>query len=320
MLKKFLASGAAIASLLIIVSPAQALVVRAWVSGRGNDVAGCGAPTNACRTLQYTHDNIVSAGGEIDILDPAGYGTLTITKAISVVNDGVGTAGVQANSGAAITINAGANDAIRLKGLNIEGLGTAANGVVFNSGASLTMEDCTVKDFILNQVRFAPTAPALIELLNSRFEHGGSNAVGILLHPAITSGSGVPTVLGTFDHIQVTGQNDGVFVDGSSSTSSVKTRVTLSNSLVSDNISAGVASAGAAANAAIIMVRNSTLSNNTGAAVEALTGGTIYVAHSTLSGNGNAFVIVGGQLDSYGDNNTDGNVMSGSTPTLVSLH
>src|SRR5271155_4981612 len=94
-------------SLLISAAPAQAATVRAWVSGRiGSDVASCGAPVTPCRTLQYTHDNVVAAGGEIDILDPAGYGTINITKSISIVNDGVGTAGVQANTGNAITINA----------------------------------------------------------------------------------------------------------------------------------------------------------------------------------------------------------------------
>jgi hypothetical protein len=46
---------------------------RAWVSGKGNDVAGCGAVTAPCRTPQYAFTNIVAAGGEIDILDPAGY-------------------------------------------------------------------------------------------------------------------------------------------------------------------------------------------------------------------------------------------------------
>src|SRR5471032_219602 len=87
---------------------------RAWVSGHGADAPGCGAPTAPCRSLQYTHDNIVAAGGEIDILDPAGYGAINITKAISIVNDGVGTAGVQQPiaGAAAIRINAGAGDAV----------------------------------------------------------------------------------------------------------------------------------------------------------------------------------------------------------------
>src|SRR5450755_1299850 len=110
-----LAAGVA-AALLVCGSAQAAGANRAWVSGHGTDAAGCGAPTAPCRSLQYTHDHIVVAGGEIDILDPAGYGAITITKAISIVNDGVGTAGVQAASGNAITINAGPSASVYLRG------------------------------------------------------------------------------------------------------------------------------------------------------------------------------------------------------------
>src|SRR5471030_3158614 len=115
---------------------------RAWVSGHGADSVGCGAPTTPCRSLQYAHDNAVAAGGEIDVLDPAGYGAVTITKALSIVNDGVGTAGVQATSGDAILINAGANDSIYLKGLNLDGVHlSGSSGISFANGGSLTVVD-----------------------------------------------------------------------------------------------------------------------------------------------------------------------------------
>jgi hypothetical protein len=70
------------------------------------------------------------------VLEPAGYGPVTITKSISIVNDGVGTAAIGVESGNAITINAGANDSVHLRGLTIDGLGRAANGIQFNSGES----------------------------------------------------------------------------------------------------------------------------------------------------------------------------------------
>src|SRR5471032_289873 len=137
----------ALTALLVVGGPAWAASSRIWVSGHGVDQAGCGAPTAPCRSLQYAHDHIV-AGGEIDILDPAGYGSVTISKSISIVNDGVGTAGVQASSGAAITISAGPNDNVYLRGLNIDGVLEAGfTGVQFNSGASLTVIDCVVQHF-----------------------------------------------------------------------------------------------------------------------------------------------------------------------------
>src|SRR5579872_3945308 len=138
---------ATLAALWFCQSPAQALVSRAWVSGHGADAAGCGSPAAPCRSFQYVHDHIIAAGGEIDVLDPAGYGAISITKALSIVNDGVGTAGVQAASGTAIAINAGSSDSVSLRGLNIDGLGTAANGVAFNSGGGLNIVNCVIRHF-----------------------------------------------------------------------------------------------------------------------------------------------------------------------------
>src|SRR5471030_1424795 len=101
---------AALIAWLVVAASAQAqTATRAWVSGHGTDAAGCGTPTAPCRSLQYAHDNIVAAFGEIDILDPAGYGAVSITKAISIINDSVGTAGVQAATGTAIAINVPSN-------------------------------------------------------------------------------------------------------------------------------------------------------------------------------------------------------------------
>src|ERR1051325_6112709 len=89
---------------LIAPATAQTRVVAA----QGSDSNPCtfAAP---CRTFQHAHD-MVAANGEIDVLDPAGYGALTISKAISI--QGHGFSGISAASGNAITINAGANDDI----------------------------------------------------------------------------------------------------------------------------------------------------------------------------------------------------------------
>jgi hypothetical protein len=129
-------------------TPPPGTANRAWVSGHGTDAAGCGAPTKPCRSLQYVHDNIIAAGGEIDVLDPSGYGAVTISKSLSIVNDGVGTAGVQATGGQnAVVINAGASDNVTLRGLDIDGLGTGAVGIWHVSGGSLTITNCAIRHF-----------------------------------------------------------------------------------------------------------------------------------------------------------------------------
>src|SRR5262245_44227067 len=92
------------------VTPAQAQPARVFVSAQGSDSNSCtfAAP---CRTFQHAHD-MVASGGEIDVLDPAGYGSVAIGKAISIQGHGFG--GISAPSGTAININANASDKINL--------------------------------------------------------------------------------------------------------------------------------------------------------------------------------------------------------------
>src|ERR1700686_3123745 len=76
-----LAFGAALPTL-----PAQAQNARSFVSSTGSGANNCSL-TAPCRSFvgAYAQTN---AGGEIDVLNTAGYGPLTITGAISIVNDG----------------------------------------------------------------------------------------------------------------------------------------------------------------------------------------------------------------------------------------
>src|SRR5580698_8100383 len=116
---------------VLSVAPAQAQAVRTFVSPTGVDSAACSL-TAPCRTFAAAYA-ATDAGGEIAVLGTAGYGTLTINKAISIVNGGGFEAGVSVPSGGTgITINALANDAVSLRGLTIDGAGVGANGVQFN--------------------------------------------------------------------------------------------------------------------------------------------------------------------------------------------
>src|SRR5262245_34121629 len=127
---------AALVTFSSAILPAQAQIARTFVSSVGNDANDCKRLT-PCRTFQRAHEATL-AKGEITVLDPGGYGALTITKSISIINDGVGEAGVLVSGGFnAVTINAGAADAINLRGMTIKGIGFGGGlGVVFNSGRS----------------------------------------------------------------------------------------------------------------------------------------------------------------------------------------
>jgi hypothetical protein len=91
----------------------------------------------------------VAAGGEIDVLDGADYGPITIIKALSIVNDGGGTASIRQSVAGqnAITIKTNAGDVVHLRGLSIDGNGVSADGIQFFSPGYLAVVNCVVRHF-----------------------------------------------------------------------------------------------------------------------------------------------------------------------------
>src|SRR5215831_20301569 len=103
----------------IASTSAYALSNRTFVSGSGSDTNPCslGAP---CRSFAGALAQ-TSPGGEIAVLDTAGYGAVTIGQAVSIVNEEGVEAGITATSGDGITINAGASDVVNLRGVTLVG-------------------------------------------------------------------------------------------------------------------------------------------------------------------------------------------------------
>src|ERR1700686_873450 len=121
----------------VVSSPALALSSRTFVSGVGSDTGACPLAT-PCRTFAYALTQ-TAPSGEIIVLSSAGYGAVTISQAVSIINTS-NFAGVTVASGNGITINAGANDSVTLRGLTVDGPGTGSNAMVFNSGGTLTAD------------------------------------------------------------------------------------------------------------------------------------------------------------------------------------
>src|SRR5215471_10277697 len=113
----------------LTASPVLAQATRTWVSGVGDDANPC-SRTAPCKTFPGAISK-TAAGGEINVLDPGGFGAVTITKAISIVNEGVGEAGVLVSGTNGVIISAGVGDTIQLRGLFIDGIGTGLNGIRF---------------------------------------------------------------------------------------------------------------------------------------------------------------------------------------------
>jgi hypothetical protein len=287
---------AALLALGLDVAPVQALNTRSFIASTGNDANACtrAAP---CRTLQKAHDSTANKG-EINVLDPAGYGTLTITKSISIVNDGVGSAGILVPSGGdGITITAGANDIINLRGLIIEGASIGNNGVVFNTGASLSIENCVFHNLASNGISFAPAFPAKLFVLNTFI---GDSSEGI----NIFAGTAAQVVIN-----RVELHHNGFGISASGSISGVD--ITVTDSIAANSWSgAGVllSSIGSQTPLNIMMTRFT--SSNNGSGLNATGAGiTVTLTQSTLTANLVAgFNIVSGAIiRSYGDNYINAN-------------
>lgn len=135
------------ALLLLGLEPAAARAQLAitYVSEYGSDAKNCSVPQEACRFLQRAHD-LLRPGGTIYLLDSGWFGSLTITKSISVRATGVDAA-VARLDGTAITIDAGAEDSIYLDGLQPLGIDFSPNGVRVISAGNLHLRNCYIRGF-----------------------------------------------------------------------------------------------------------------------------------------------------------------------------
>ena len=137
----------ALAASLIFMAAATAAegaTLRAFVSSTGNDAnaaTNC-AQTAPCRTFAGAFPT-VTAGGELIALDSAGYGPLTINKAITIATVPGATAFVVAATGTAgFTVSAGAGNLVVLRNINFNGSNAANTTGINHTSGKLEVHDC----------------------------------------------------------------------------------------------------------------------------------------------------------------------------------
>jgi hypothetical protein len=269
---------------------------RTYVSGLGSDSNAC-TVSAPCRTFQAALSKTV-AGGEIFVLNSADYSALVIDKAVTITSEGA-VGGVLASSGVAITISAGASDAVNLRGLALDGGKTGSVGIQFNSGQSLNIQRSVVRNFSNSGINFAPSATGTLFISDTQVSNNASN--GIL----VANGSG--SVSGAISRVTASRNGVGIFAYGGS----VNLTVT---DAVADNNQYGIGASSSA-----VMVRNSTASNNA-VGIAADQGAVVRVGQSTVTGNGVGLQATnGGEVQSYGNNNVTGNADDGTVSTTVAL-
>lgn len=154
---------------------AQAQATRTWVSGVGDDVNPC-SRTAPCKTFAGAISK-TATGGEISVLDPGGYGTLTITKAITVDGGtGAGWGSVLASGLSGFTINITTNlttDKVILRNLSINGNNTAGgfHGIRFLDGAELSIENVDIFNFTGSGISIAQGQSSKTTIDNVRIDN-----------------------------------------------------------------------------------------------------------------------------------------------------
>ena len=263
---------------------AQAQAARTWVSGVGDDANPC-SRTAPCKTFAGAISK-TAAGGEIDALDPGGFGALTITKAITIDGGGGQVASVLASGTNGISVNAGPTDVVTLRNLRINGIvspvGGGLNGVQYNSGAALHVENCYIFGFTGDGIKVATTAANVTLFVNDTFLTN-NNMNGIEIAP---SGGNVRSVL-----VHVWAQ---------------------------DNSSSGIAlHPSASIGAGTVVNESSAVGNGTGFDVQ---GGKLFLGNSVITKNSTGVSITGGSVLSYKNNVIDGNTTDGTPLTGTPLN
>jgi hypothetical protein len=285
---------------LAFVSIAQAQASRTWVSGVGDDANPC-SRTAPCKTFAGAISK-TAACGEIDALDPAGYGAVTITKSITI--DGTGTfASILASLVNGIIINAAATDVITIRGISINGFCNGISGIRILSAKTVNVEDCVIFRFNTgNGITVEETSDLNLNVRNT-VVRDNTNA-GINLNT--TAGS----VKATLDNVSLTGNGThGLHAR-------TNTRVIANNCVFSNNTTNGVLS-DATSGFATVRVWNSNISLNGGNGLRAGNAGGgvsgIEIGQNQINNNTGSGVLIGtgGAVETFTNNSIRGNGTDG---------
>lgn len=282
---------------------ANAQATRTWVSGVGDDANPC-SRTAPCKTFAGAISK-TAANGAINVLDPGGFGGVTITKSITIEAEGA-LAGILVSGTNSIIVNVGTSDVVTLRGLQMEGLGNSPSAVSFLGGAALIVENVKIEGFSTAGINFVPTNNATLTVRDSRVHTSG---IGINIQPAAAGSANV-----TIDNVQLF-QNigNGLQVQGAAS-------VNLRNSVISSNSANGIAVIGGGSPVQL-MLDNVIASENSSAGLLAQgSAATVRMSGSTLSGNTQGIqVTTGAQVISFGNNRNRGNILDGAPTSTLNL-
>jgi hypothetical protein len=273
---------------------------RTWVSGVGDDLNPC-SRTAPCKTFAGAISK-TSAGGEISVLDPGGFGTLTVTKSITV--NGTGTlAGILAAGTNGLNVNDSATGTpgtiiVILRDVSIAGAGTGFDGIRFISGKSLMVDHCWIYGFNGNGansdgIDVALTTVGNLKVINSVIE----NITGDGMH-LNSSGGQVNAMISNTEIMNCGG-------DGIEAAANVRGGVSNSRIFLDGN---GIRTTGGNS----LFNLDDLFINQVGIALQASATSAIRISDSMITQNTTGISINGGTIESFQGNSLIGNTTPGS--------
>jgi len=303
----FTAIAASLLAFSLIPDPARAQPTRVFVAAQGSDGNPCTFAL-PCRSFQKAHDTVAD-NGEIDVLDPAGYGQLVITKAISI--QGHGFAGMSVPPVASgIHVAANAADAVNLNGLLIEGNGVGGTGIIFASGKSLTVENSIARNLFGTGIQFQPSGSSGLAVSNTLTADNALAGIVVDLR-----GSG--TVTAAFSRVEAYNNSNGIHISGLVGTTGGSITATVTDSVAAGNTFGFDVETGSVP--AALTVAHSVSTGNRHGISAGGAAAILRIAGSTVTDNPVAGweAVSGGTIKSFGDNNFDGNGSNSGTLSLV---
>jgi hypothetical protein len=272
-------AAASVAALLTVSGQARAQANRTFVSGHGSDANPCSLSA-PCRSFAQALTQ-TNPGGEITVLDSAGYGTMAINKAVSITApDGI-EGGITTSSAVdAITVSAGGNDIVNLRGLTLVGGGIGNNGINFTGGATLNVQNCVIRGFANDGITANAGALNVSDTIVS-----GNAGVGV----HIFAGGGV------VQHVQAIGNHSGVVVVTSAT-------VAIDGTVSAENAAQGFDAFGGGT---VTLVNSKAIGNGNG--LNSGNAGTrLELYGTTISGNAvGYFINTAGTMFTFGNNIID---------------
>ena len=308
-LTRLAAVSAAAVAFAVFATPASAQATRTWVSGVGDDINPC-SRTAPCKTFAGAISK-TAAGGEINCLDPGGFGAVSIIKSMTIscpYTEGGALAG-----GNGITVNLPlTTDTVVIRGLDIFGVNPPTHGIRFINRGTLHVEDTVIRRFNAANsfgISFQPSGAGNLFMRNVTITSNVSGATGGGINIQPTGASGNARVLIENSSV-LNNANQAIRLDttGNTSPSGVQVHIEDSrfggsaNGLVV-NTPVGTTFAGANVNESTFTnVFGNVLSVNGSAAV-------IKIGRSSITNGGTPTVIAGGGSSrSYGDNDVQDTV------------